>query len=74
LPGYINLLKTILNEKVDLPPEGSIYRKAVDDKWINIDHQIKRENLVARLNNYILKNGVGNPQNNDNYAHYLLSL
>jgi hypothetical protein len=74
LPGYINLLKTILNEKVDLPPEGSIYRKAVDYKWINIDHQIKRENLVARLNNYILKNGVGNPQNNDNYAHYLLSL
>jgi hypothetical protein len=28
---------------------------------------------MTRLNNYILKNGVRNLQNNDNYAHYLLS-
>jgi hypothetical protein len=55
------LIKTILNEKIELPPEGSLSKKAVDEKWINIDNQIKRENLVARLNNYILKNGVGNP-------------
>jgi hypothetical protein len=34
----MNLIKTILNEKVDLPPEGSPSKKAVDDKWINIDN------------------------------------
>jgi hypothetical protein len=62
-----------LNEKVELPKDSSASKKAIDDKWINVDNQIKRENLVARLNNYILKNGAGNPQNNDNYAHYLLS-
>jgi hypothetical protein len=62
-----------LSEKVDLPPETESSKKPIDTKRINIDNQIKRENLVLRLNNYILKNGVGNPQNNDNYAHYLLS-
>jgi hypothetical protein len=39
----------------------------------NIDSQIQREHLLAKLNNYILTNGLENPMNKANYAQYLLS-
>ena len=38
-----------------------------------MNRQIERENLLAKLNNYILTNGKENPMNKANYAQYLLS-
>jgi predicted transglutaminase-like protease len=38
-----------------------------------LENQYLRENIMASLNSYILKNGINDPNNQKNYANYLLS-
>jgi hypothetical protein len=66
-------VKTIFEEKVQFIPIYSNSKLGNDKRLSQIDNQIQRENLLSKLNNYILSNGSENPENKDNYAHYLLS-
>jgi hypothetical protein len=46
---------------------------STNSKDKNMNRQIERENLLAKLNNYILTNGKESQMNKANYAHYLFS-
>ena len=63
----------MFNDNAELSEAFKQSSSAKDETRIKIENQIWRENLIASLNSYINKNGKDDPNNNDNYAHYLLS-